>query len=87
MTPEDPYVEWPLTVAGQRLRIGDYSLEVLQVTDNAVKTVLAQEHVRKRLADVGMAPYYAGGAELGRQIASEGALWADVIKKAGITFE
>ena len=24
---------------GQRLRIGDYSLEVLQVTDNAVKTV------------------------------------------------
>jgi Mg2+/Co2+ transporter CorB len=27
---------------GQRLRIGDYSLEVLQVTDNAVKTVRLQ---------------------------------------------
>jgi tripartite-type tricarboxylate transporter receptor subunit TctC len=61
--------------------------DVVQALDNAVKTVLAQEHVRKRLADVGMAPYYAGGAELGRQIATEGALWADVIKKAGVTFE
>ncbi len=33
---------------GQRLRIGDYSLEVLQVTDNAVKTVrLTQPAVAK----------------------------------------
>jgi Mg2+/Co2+ transporter CorB len=33
---------------GQRLRIGDYSLEVLQVTDNAVKTVrLTQAAVAK----------------------------------------
>ncbi len=28
---------------GQRLRIGDYSLEILQVTDNAVKTVRLQQ--------------------------------------------
>jgi Mg2+/Co2+ transporter CorB len=33
---------------GERLRIGDYSLEVLQVTDNAVKTVrLTQTAVAK----------------------------------------
>ena len=33
---------------GQRLRVGDYSLEVLQVTDNAVKTVrLTQPAVAK----------------------------------------
>ena len=30
---------------GQRLRVGDYSLEVLQVTDNAVKTVRLQQVV------------------------------------------
>jgi Mg2+/Co2+ transporter CorB len=28
---------------GQRLRVGDYSLEILQVTDNAVKTVRLQQ--------------------------------------------
>jgi Mg2+/Co2+ transporter CorB len=33
---------------GQRLRLGDYSLEILQVTDNAVKTVrLTQVAVAK----------------------------------------
>jgi tripartite-type tricarboxylate transporter receptor subunit TctC len=61
--------------------------DVVRALDQAVKTVLAQDHVRKRLADVGMAPYYASGAELARQIASETIEWADVIKKAGVTFE
>jgi Mg2+/Co2+ transporter CorB len=34
---------------GQRLRVGDYSLEVLQVTDNAVKTVRLQPVVVAQL--------------------------------------
>jgi tripartite-type tricarboxylate transporter receptor subunit TctC len=61
--------------------------DVLHTLDQAVKNVLAQEPVRKRLADVGMAPYYASGPELARQVASETVLWADVIKKAGVVFE
>jgi tripartite-type tricarboxylate transporter receptor subunit TctC len=61
--------------------------DVLHTLDQAVKTVLAQDAVRKRLADVGMAPYYASGPELARQVASETVLWADVIKKAGVVFE
>lgn len=61
--------------------------DVLRSLDQAVKTILAQEHVRKRLADVGMAPYYAAGPELARQITTEIIEWADVIKKAGVTFE
>lgn len=59
----------------------------LRALDNAARQVLAQEHVKKKLADLGMTPYYASGPELGRQIAQETVDWADVIKKAGVTFE
>lgn len=61
--------------------------DVLRTLDNAAKQVLAQENVRKKFADLGMTPYYASGPDLGRQIARETLEWADVIKKAGITFE
>lgn len=61
--------------------------DVLRTLDNAAKQVLAQENVRKKFADLGMTPYYASGADLSRQIARETLEWADVIKKAGITFE
>lgn len=61
--------------------------EVLRTLDNAARQVLAQENVRKKLADLGMTPYYADRAQLARQIAQETTEWADVIRKAGVTFE
>lgn len=62
-------------------------VDVLRTLDSAAKQVLAQDNVRKKFADLGMTPYYANGPDLGRQIARETLEWADVIKKAGITFE
>ena len=61
--------------------------DVLRTLDSAAKQVLAQDNVRKKFADLGMTPYYASGPDLSRQIARETLEWADVIKKAGITFE
>jgi tripartite-type tricarboxylate transporter receptor subunit TctC len=61
--------------------------DVLRSLDTAAKQVLAQDHVKKKLADLGMTPYYASGPELGKQVAQETIEWADVIKKAGVTFE
>jgi tripartite-type tricarboxylate transporter receptor subunit TctC len=61
--------------------------EVVRTLDNAARQVLAQDNVRKKLADLGMSPYYAGSAQLGRQVAQETQDWAEVIKKAGVTFD
>ena len=61
--------------------------EVLRTLDDAARKVLAQDHVKKKLADLGMTPYYADRAALARQVAQETVEWADVIRKAGVTFE
>jgi tripartite-type tricarboxylate transporter receptor subunit TctC len=59
--------------------------DVLRIVDQATKQLLAQDHVRKRLAAAGVTPYYASGPDLGRQVAEETVEWADVLKKAGVT--
>lgn len=61
--------------------------DILRRVEDATKKILATEQVKKRLADVGMTPYFADGAELGRQITKETAEWADVIGKAGLKLE
>ena len=61
--------------------------DVLKKLDQATKQILAQEPIRMRLAAAGVTPYYASGPDLGKQIAEETVMWADVIKKAGVTFE
>jgi tripartite-type tricarboxylate transporter receptor subunit TctC len=61
--------------------------EVLQTLDNAARKVLAQDNVKKKLADLGMTPYYADRTQLARQVAQETQEWAEVIRKAGVTFE
>jgi tripartite-type tricarboxylate transporter receptor subunit TctC len=61
--------------------------EILRVLEAAVRDVLAQEHVKSKLADVGMTPYFADRSELARQVARETAEWADVIKKSGVVME
>jgi Mg2+/Co2+ transporter CorB len=38
---------------GQRLRLGDYAIEVLQVTDNAVKTVRLSQAATAKLDQPG----------------------------------
>lgn len=61
--------------------------EVLRQLDHATRAVLGQDSVRQRLAAAGVTPYYASGADLGRQVAQETEMWADVIRKAGVTFD
>jgi tripartite-type tricarboxylate transporter receptor subunit TctC len=61
--------------------------EVLKVLDRATQQVLAKVDVRERLAAAGVEPYYASGPDLGRQVAEETEMWADVIKQAGVTFD
>lgn len=61
--------------------------DVLKKLDEATRQVLAQDHVRTRLAAAGVTPYYASGPDLGKQVADETLMWADVIRKAGVTFE
>lgn len=61
--------------------------DVLRTLDEAVRKVLAQDNVKKKLGDLGMTAYYADRAQLARQVAQETQEWADVIKKAGVVFE
>ena len=61
--------------------------EILARIDAAMKTLLATDRVSKRLDLLGMKPYYANGADLGKQVARETAEWADVIHKAGVTLD
>jgi tripartite-type tricarboxylate transporter receptor subunit TctC len=61
--------------------------DVMRTLEGAARQVLAQDNVKKKFADLGMTPYYASGPDLSRQIVRETQEWADVIKKAGVTFE
>ena len=61
--------------------------EILHRVEDATRKILANEQVRKRLVDVGMTPYFATGADLGKQITRETAEWADIIGKAGLKLE
>ncbi|RYX97993.1 MAG: tripartite tricarboxylate transporter substrate binding protein [Comamonadaceae bacterium] len=61
--------------------------EVLQALEQATQKVLASEKVRKKLADLGMASYFAGRNDLGKQIAKETIEWEEVIRKAGVKLE
>lgn len=61
--------------------------EVLRTLDEAARNVLARDDVGTRFAAAGVTPYYAGGADLDRQVTEETTMWADVIKKAGVSFD
>jgi tripartite-type tricarboxylate transporter receptor subunit TctC len=59
----------------------------LQLLESAIQKILAQENVKKKLADLGMSSFFASRDDLTKQITKETAEWADVIKKAGVVLE
>ena len=63
------------------------SPDILQLLESAIQKILAQENVKKKLADLGMSSFFASRADLTKQITKETAEWADVIKKAGVVLE
>lgn len=63
------------------------SPDILQLLESAIQKILAQENVKKKLADLGMSSFFASRDDLTKQITKETAEWADVIKKAGVVLE
>ena len=61
--------------------------DVLQLLESSIQKILAQDNVKKKLADLGMSSFFASRADLTKQITKETAEWADVIKKAGVVLE
>ena len=55
--------------------------------ESALNKALEHTSIRKRLADLGIEPAPLGSDEAKRFVASEAALWGDVIRKAGIKLE
>lgn len=58
-----------------------------QTLERAVHDVLASADFQQKLKTLGMTSYFATGADLANQIASETNEWRDVIQKAGVTME
>ena len=62
-------------------------VDVLRRIEDTAQKILAIERVKKRFADVGVAPYFADRVDLGKQVAKETAEWADIISKVGLELE
>ena len=77
--PSDPAATSP-SPSGPQTALG-------RTVESALNKALERTSIRKRLADLGIEPAPLGSDEAKRFVASEAALWGDVIRKAGIKLE
>jgi tripartite-type tricarboxylate transporter receptor subunit TctC len=58
--------------------------EIIETLNKQINAALADDKIKQRLSDIGVAVHGGSAADFGKFIASETAKWGKVIKDAGI---